>query len=127
MNQKTIQKYIREQGSEDRLSDSISKREYIDPFKQSKQKFRKDKFVYFETVRERYDVKNIIRAENKLLRMPIYLAKNLTNTKAIMQHLFNVYLIFMVSLRCNLSNLLFILLKYLDTLINLLVRVSLFC
>lgn len=38
LNQKTIQKYIREQGSEDRLSDSISKREYIDPFKQSKQK-----------------------------------------------------------------------------------------
>ncbi|KIS02956.1 hypothetical protein WDC_1461 [Paucilactobacillus wasatchensis] len=38
MNQKTIQKYIREQESEDRLSDSISKREYIDPFKQSKQK-----------------------------------------------------------------------------------------
>lgn len=59
--------------------------------------------------------------------MPIYLAKNLTNTKAIMQHLFNVYLIFMVSLRSNLANLLFILLKYLDTLINLLVRISLFC
>ena len=38
LNQKTIQKYIREQESEDRLSDSISKREYIDPFKQSKQK-----------------------------------------------------------------------------------------
>ena len=38
LNQKTIQKYIREQGSEDRLNDSISKREYIDPFKQSKQK-----------------------------------------------------------------------------------------
>lgn len=38
LNQKTIQKYIREQESEDRLRDSISKREYIDPFKQSKQK-----------------------------------------------------------------------------------------
>lgn len=38
LNQKIIQKYIREQESEDRLSDSISKREYIDPFKQSKQK-----------------------------------------------------------------------------------------
>lgn len=38
LNQKTIQKYIREQESENRLSDSISKREYIDPFKQSKQK-----------------------------------------------------------------------------------------
>ncbi|MFT9411198.1 IS200/IS605 family transposase [Liquorilactobacillus hordei] len=36
LNQKTIQKYIREQESEDRLSDSMSKREYIDPFKQSK-------------------------------------------------------------------------------------------
>jgi putative transposase len=38
LNQKTIQKYIREQESEDRLSDSISKREYIDPFKKPKQK-----------------------------------------------------------------------------------------
>ncbi|MCC7666203.1 IS200/IS605 family transposase [Liquorilactobacillus satsumensis] len=38
LNQKTIQKYIREQESEDQLSDSISKREYIDPFKQPKQK-----------------------------------------------------------------------------------------
>ncbi|KRN27207.1 IS200 family transposase [Liquorilactobacillus mali] len=34
LNQKTIEKYIREQESEDQLRDTISKREYIDPFKQ---------------------------------------------------------------------------------------------
>lgn len=33
LNQKTIEKYIREQESEDQLRDTISKREYIDPFK----------------------------------------------------------------------------------------------
>ncbi|MGX6980054.1 IS200/IS605 family transposase [Vagococcus elongatus] len=33
LNQKTIQKYIREQEADDRLQDSISKREYLDPFK----------------------------------------------------------------------------------------------
>ncbi|MBC1293419.1 IS200/IS605 family transposase [Listeria booriae] len=33
LNQKTIQKYIREQEAEDRIKDSISKREYVDPFK----------------------------------------------------------------------------------------------
>lgn len=33
LNQKTIAKYIREQESEDRVRDSISKREYIDLFK----------------------------------------------------------------------------------------------
>ncbi|MCP0885783.1 IS200/IS605 family transposase [Ligilactobacillus sp. WILCCON 0076] len=35
LNQKTIQKYIREQEAEDQLNDNISKREYIDPFKRS--------------------------------------------------------------------------------------------
>lgn len=38
LNQKTIEKYIREQESEDRLRDTISKREYIDPFKNIKHK-----------------------------------------------------------------------------------------
>lgn len=38
LNQKTIEKYIREQESEDRLRDTISKREYIDPFKSIKHK-----------------------------------------------------------------------------------------
>ena len=33
LNQNTIQKYIREQEADDRVRDSISKREYIDPFK----------------------------------------------------------------------------------------------
>ena len=33
LNQKTIQKYIREQEADDRVRDSINKREYIDPFK----------------------------------------------------------------------------------------------
>jgi len=33
LNQKTMAKYIREQESEDRVRDSIDKREYIDPFK----------------------------------------------------------------------------------------------
>ncbi len=33
LNQKTIAKYIREQESDDRIRDSISKREYVDPFK----------------------------------------------------------------------------------------------
>ncbi|EPM7560392.1 IS200/IS605 family transposase [Enterococcus faecium] len=32
-NQKTIEKYIREQEADDRIRDSISKREYVDPFK----------------------------------------------------------------------------------------------
>ncbi|EOL47191.1 hypothetical protein UC3_00722 [Enterococcus phoeniculicola ATCC BAA-412] len=32
LNQKTIAKYIREQEAEDRVRDSISKREYNDPF-----------------------------------------------------------------------------------------------
>jgi putative transposase len=32
LNQKTIAKYIREQEAEDRVRDSISKREYKDPF-----------------------------------------------------------------------------------------------
>ena len=36
LNQKTIQKYIREQEADDRVRDSISKREYIDPFKKQK-------------------------------------------------------------------------------------------
>ncbi|MGF7014941.1 hypothetical protein HNR27_002303, partial [Ornithinibacillus bavariensis] len=31
---KTIAKYIREQESEDRLRDNMSKREYVDPFKE---------------------------------------------------------------------------------------------
>ncbi|MTT32853.1 IS200/IS605 family transposase [Terrilactibacillus sp. BCM23-1] len=30
---KTVAKYIREHGSEDRLRDNLSKREYVDPFK----------------------------------------------------------------------------------------------
>jgi len=33
LNQKTIEKYIREQEVDDRIRDSISKKEYIDPFK----------------------------------------------------------------------------------------------
>ena len=33
LNQKTIEKYIREQEAEDRIRDSISKREYVDPLK----------------------------------------------------------------------------------------------
>ncbi|GAE95513.1 mobile element protein [Gracilibacillus boraciitolerans JCM 21714] len=33
LNQKTVAKYIREQESEDRLRDNMSKREYVDPFK----------------------------------------------------------------------------------------------
>ena len=33
LNQKTIQKYIREQEADDRVRDSVSKREYVDPFK----------------------------------------------------------------------------------------------
>ena len=38
LNQKTIEKYIREQESDDRIRDSISKREYVDPFKMKKKK-----------------------------------------------------------------------------------------
>ena len=33
LNQKTIEKYIREQEADDRVLDTISKREYVDPFK----------------------------------------------------------------------------------------------
>lgn len=33
LKQKTIEKYIREQESKDRIRDSISKREYVVPFK----------------------------------------------------------------------------------------------
>lgn len=33
LNQKTIEKYIREQEAEDRLRDQMTKREYVDPFK----------------------------------------------------------------------------------------------
>ncbi|EIW2101516.1 transposase, partial [Enterococcus faecalis] len=33
LNQKTIAKYIREQEAEDRVRDSINKREYKDPFR----------------------------------------------------------------------------------------------
>ena len=33
LNQKIIQKYIKEQEADDRVKDSISKREYLDPFK----------------------------------------------------------------------------------------------
>lgn len=33
LNQKTIEKYIREQEAEERVRDSISKKEYTDPFK----------------------------------------------------------------------------------------------
>ncbi|MGM0209093.1 transposase [Enterococcus sp. DIV0421] len=33
LNQKTIEKYIREQKADDRIRDSISKQEYVDPFK----------------------------------------------------------------------------------------------
>lgn len=33
LNQKIIAKYIKEQEAEDKVRDSISKREYIDPFK----------------------------------------------------------------------------------------------
>ena len=33
LNQKTIGKYIREQEADDRIKDSISKQEYVDPFK----------------------------------------------------------------------------------------------
>jgi putative transposase len=38
LNQKTIAKYIREQESDDRIRDSKSKREYVDPFKDKKKK-----------------------------------------------------------------------------------------
>ncbi|RKJ60835.1 IS200/IS605 family transposase [Butyricicoccus sp. 1XD8-22] len=34
LNEKTVAKYIREQETEDRLRDSMTKREYINPFKQ---------------------------------------------------------------------------------------------
>ncbi len=34
LNEKTIAKYIREQEAEDRLRDNMSKREYVDPFKE---------------------------------------------------------------------------------------------
>lgn len=43
LNQKTIQKYIREQESEDRLEDKMTKREYLDPFKDEVNKYRKNK------------------------------------------------------------------------------------
>lgn len=33
LNQKTIEKYIRNQEAEDRVNDSMTKREYRDPFK----------------------------------------------------------------------------------------------
>ena len=33
LNQKTIEKYIREQEADDRIRDSISKQDYVDPFK----------------------------------------------------------------------------------------------
>ena len=33
LNQKTIENYIREQEADDRIRDSISKQEYVDPFK----------------------------------------------------------------------------------------------
>ena len=33
LNEKTIKKYIKEQESEDRLRDEMTKREYVDPFK----------------------------------------------------------------------------------------------
>lgn len=33
LNQKTIEKYIRDQEADDRIRDSITKREYVDPFK----------------------------------------------------------------------------------------------
>ncbi len=39
LKQKTIVKYIRQQEAEDRIRDSISKREYIDPFKMKKKKW----------------------------------------------------------------------------------------
>lgn len=38
INQKTIEKYIREQEADDRIRDSISKREYVDSFKKKKRK-----------------------------------------------------------------------------------------
>lgn len=48
LNQKTIQKYIREQESEDRLEDKMTKREYLDPFKDEVNEYRKSisKVVY---------------------------------------------------------------------------------
>ncbi|WP_026584764.1 transposase, partial [Bacillus sp. J33] len=33
LNQKTVAKYIREQEAEDKLRDHMTKREYVDPFK----------------------------------------------------------------------------------------------
>ena len=36
LNTATIQKYIREQGKMDQMEDSLSKKEYVDPFKGSK-------------------------------------------------------------------------------------------
>ena len=36
LNTATIQKYIREQEKQDQIEDSLSKKEYIDPFKGSK-------------------------------------------------------------------------------------------
>ncbi len=33
LNQKTIEKYIREQEADDRIRNSISKQDYVDPFK----------------------------------------------------------------------------------------------
>ena len=38
VNQKIIEKYIRDQESEDLVNDSMSKREYQDPFKESAKK-----------------------------------------------------------------------------------------
>lgn len=43
INQKTIQKYIREQESEDRLKDKMTKREYLDLLKDKVNKYRKNK------------------------------------------------------------------------------------
>ena len=36
LNTATIQKYIREQEKQDQIEDSLSKKEYVDPFKGSK-------------------------------------------------------------------------------------------
>ena len=36
INTATIQKYIREQEKQDQIEDSLSKKEYVDPFKGSK-------------------------------------------------------------------------------------------
>lgn len=35
-NTATLQKYIREQGKQDQIEDSLSRKEYADPFKDSK-------------------------------------------------------------------------------------------